>query len=238
MYRFASLILFLIVLLPYHLANADVRPSPGNGDPRFQTVQFKSNQVVQLSVAMGFGLTIAFSPTEQIENIVIGDGAGWQITPNKKGNHLFIKLLSQGMPTTNLTVITNARTYVFLLTPTFGLEPDLPLVITFIYSGQQVKADDVKTSENRQALISRYRLSGSRDLRPNQVFDDGIRTYIEFSIEQSMPAIYTENESGTEQLIDGKVRGEYFVIDAINRRLIFRLGNKTGYATRISRMRE
>lgn len=238
MYRFASLILFLIVLLQYHLANADVRPSPGNGDPRFQTVQFKPDQVVQIPVAIGFGLTIAFSPTEQIENIVIGEGAGWQITPNKKGNHLFIKLLSHGTPTTNLTVITNARTYVFLLTPTFGLEPDLPLVITFIYSGQQVKADEVKTSENRQALISRYRLSGSRDLRPNQVFDDGIRTYIKFSVEQSMPAIYAENESGSEQLIDGKVRGEYFVIDAINRRLIFRLGNKTGYATRISRMRE
>ena len=71
MKRCAPLILALaFAALPAH---AQVRPQPGSGDPRIQSVMYDADQVVQLQVPTGYELTVEFAPDERIENVAVGD---------------------------------------------------------------------------------------------------------------------------------------------------------------------
>jgi type IV secretion system protein VirB9 len=85
--RFAPLLLLLLA----HGAQAQIRPSPGGGDPRLQTVPYDANQVVQLPVATGYQLMVAFDAGEHIETMAVGDSAGWQVSANKRGDFMFVK---------------------------------------------------------------------------------------------------------------------------------------------------
>ena len=97
-------------------ASAQVRPKPGTGDPRIQSVDFAPDQVVLIQGATGYSVTVELSPDEQVENVAVGDSSAWQVTANHRGDHLFVKNLISGV-TTNMTVVTSAHTYYFELAP-------------------------------------------------------------------------------------------------------------------------
>ena len=75
---------------------------------------YDPSEVVELHGVLGYQLSLEFDPAERIENVAIGDSLGWQVTPNRKANLLFIKPMSL-RPDTNMTVITNLRRYNFQL---------------------------------------------------------------------------------------------------------------------------
>jgi type IV secretion system protein VirB9 len=209
-------------------AVAETQPQPGVGDPRIQTVLYDPDQVVQLHVAVGYQLTLEFGPDERIENIAIGDSSAWQITPNKRGDHVFIKV-SAGGASTNLTIITDVRSYVFALAP--GSDgADAPFTVRFRYPSPAVS---VITAPENAAL--RYKLSGTRALRPTSVTDDGARTYIVFGDDQAMPAVFSIGTDGKEQLVNGSVREGRYVIDGVANELVFRIDKLTASARRIPR---
>ena len=89
-------------------------PRPGSGDPRIYVVDYDPAQVVELRATMGYQTFIEFASDEHIENVAVGDAVGWQITPNRAANLLFVKPMSE-VPTTNMTVVTNYRRYSFEL---------------------------------------------------------------------------------------------------------------------------
>ncbi len=72
-------------------AHAQSEPAPGPLDPRIRTIEYDPDQVVQLKGWFGFQQMIEFAPDERIENVSIGDALGWQVTPNKRANMLFLK---------------------------------------------------------------------------------------------------------------------------------------------------
>ena len=210
-------------------APAQVRPVPGPGDPRLQTIAYDPDQVVQLQVAMGYQLTIILSADERIENVAVGDSDGWQIVPNKRGDHLFIKATS-GATTTNLTVITDARTYSFDLSTTFGALGDMPYTLRFRYPETESQAVAVVPEAKTPG---RYRLTGAKALRPSAMSDDGERTYIEWAEDQTLPAIFALDEHGEELLADGHMRDGQYTIDAVRQGYIFRLNKQTAHASRL-----
>lgn len=79
----------------------------------------------------------------------------------------------------------------------------------------------------------RYRLSGAVELRPVQMSDDGVRTYIVWSEQQDLPAVFAINTTGGEEMVDGYMRGTVFTIDRIHRKLMFRIDRKATKAERI-----
>lgn len=86
-------------------------------DPRFVTHKYKVNEVVKLHGRLGVQATITFEEGEQIENVAVGDSQKWQVAPNKRANLLFVKPL-EAAAVTNMTVVTNRRTYLFDLVAT------------------------------------------------------------------------------------------------------------------------
>jgi type IV secretion system protein VirB9 len=218
----------MLGLLLGSAAAAEVTPSPGPADPRIQSVIYDPQQVVRLRTAPGYALTIEFSPDERIETVAIGTSAQWQVTANKRADLLFVKQ-EQGAVDTNLTVVTDARRYVFALVPGYGPDQSLPYALRFTYPG---------TSSAPDVMIERtpgsFRFSGSKALRPIEMADDGQSTWISWSSDLALPAIYSVDASGRESIVNGAMRDGRFVVDAVAPRFVFRSGRKRLVATRVS----
>ena len=86
-------------------------------DSRLVTRAYAPDEVIRIDGRAGVQATIAFGQDEHIENVAIGDSNSWQVTPNKRANLLFVKPLA-ARARTNLTVITDQRSYYFDLVAT------------------------------------------------------------------------------------------------------------------------
>jgi type IV secretion system protein VirB9 len=205
-------------------------PQPGGGDPRIQTIAYQADRVVLLQAAPGYLVTVEFGSDEQIENVAVGDSSAWQATPNRRGDYLFVKAV-QGGVSTNMTVMTTARTYFFELAPIGGPTADMAYNLRFTYPGGQSEsvADEAPTSEP----AGRYKLSGTRSLRPSKISDDGRHTYIEWPRDRTLPAVYAIDPQGRESLVNGAMRDDLFVIDAVVSKLIFRIDDNVAQADRV-----
>jgi type IV secretion system protein VirB9 len=208
-------------------AAAQVRPQPGYGDARMQTIDYRRDQVVQIEGAPGYQVLIALAPDEQIQNVALGDSGAWQVVANQSGNMLFVRPTQDGV-STNMTVITSARFYSFDLVPANGAPP---YEVRFRYpaepgmglSGEAVGAID---------LIGLYRLSGTKSMWPSRINDDGAKTYIEWPHDAALPAVFVIDENGRERLANGNMRGDLYVIDSVAEQLLFRIDRKTARAKR------
>lgn len=222
------ILLFLVIaaLASAPLA-AQVRPQPvAGGDPRFQSVAYAPNQVVLLEGAPGYQITLELSPDERAETIAIGDSAAWQVTPNRRGDLLFIKAVSGA--STNMTVMTNARTYNFDLSA--GSPGSMAYTVRFTYPPPAAAEEEDLADP---AAEGRYRLGGDKALRPSEISDDGTHTYIRWPRDRALPAVYAVTDGGQEMLVNGMMReDDLFVIDSISRKLVFRIDGNVATATR------
>lgn len=103
-------------------------------DNRIKTYIYNPNEVYLLVLHFGFQSHIEFAKNEEVQNIILGDAYAWKIT--SLNNRLFIKPLEKDIRT-NMTIITNKRTYEFDIASVElmeGGEKDLVYVIKFDYS--------------------------------------------------------------------------------------------------------
>lgn len=210
-------------------AVAQVRPQPGMGDARIQTVQYRRDQVVQIAGVPGFQVTIQLAPDEQIQTVAVGDSAAWQVTANKSGNLLFVKA-TQGGVDTNMTVVTNARFYAFDLVGGGG--GTTPYEVRFQYPAVEVTEEDQASALPIKAVAGEYHLSGAKALRPARMSDDGARTFIDWPPDQPLPAVFILDRGGRETLANGNMRGSFYVIDSVHDHLLFRIDRQTARADR------
>jgi type IV secretion system protein VirB9 len=222
--------LALLAALAATPLGAQVQPTPGATDPRVQSVDYDADRVVQLQGAPGYQLTVEFAADEQIESVAVGDSAAWQVTPNRRGDHLFVKPVQAGV-STNMTVVTSARVYLFELAPLFAPSPDMAYTVRFRYPAPAAAAEQEQAGPR---VEGHYKVSGARALRPSRIGDDGTHTYIEWPRERALPAVYALNEQGAESLVNGAMRDDLFVIDGVARRLIFRIDNQIARAERMA----
>ena len=213
-------------------AAAQVRPTPGAGDPRIQTIDYDANQVFQIQAAPGYQVTLQFGADEIIENVAVGDSAAWQVSAPRNGGNLYLKPL-QPVPT-NMTVVTNVRIYAFDLVPLPGPSPDMAYTVRFNYPSA---AGPQQMAEAELIVEGRYRLSGEQSLRPSRISDDGLHTYIEFPRDAAIPAVYAVDERGNESLVNGMMRDDLYVIDSVAPRLVFRIDQHVARATRLQQQR-
>lgn len=198
-------------------------------DSRLRVIPYDPAQVVRLTAATNYQMTVIFSPDERVENVAIGDSEAWQATLNRRGDALFLKpLRSNGV--TNMTVITDARVYSFELSAAYGPTAETPYTVRFAYPDDRPHDANEQTA---QAEVGRYRLSGARALRPSAISDDGVRTYVEWRAQQTLPAVFAIDERGDEVLLDGHMRDGRYVVDAVHPTLLFRLERQTARANRI-----
>lgn len=207
-----------------------VTPRPGPGDSRIHVVDYDPQQVVELRATLGYQLSVEFDPAERIESAAIGDSLSWQVTPNRRANLLFLKPMSDS-PDTNLTVVTNLRTYFFQLSarPRSGNRP-VPMIVRFVYP-PPVYAEVVPPpappppAPPEERNVS-YSYTGSVLTLPVRVFDDGEQTYFVFKAKEDRPAIYAVDPDGQEAVINAREREGLVVIDRIAKSFVLRRGSE------------
>ena len=204
-----------------------VVPRPGDGDPRIHFVMYAPDEVVELRSALGFQLSVEFDPLERIENVAIGDSLGWQVTPNRKANLLFLKPMAQ-RPDTNMSVVTNLRRYNFHLNvrshPPAG---SVPFSVRFVYP-EPIVAAPPPPPPPFQPVDHNHAFSyeGSTKLAPDRLFDDGLATYFVFREREDIPAIFAIEPDGAESVVNSRMREGYLVVDRIARGFILRRGGE------------
>lgn len=126
------LLIIVMLSLSSFVATAD-EDIPITTDNRIKTYIYNPNEVYLLVLHFGFQSHIEFAKNEEIQTITLGDSYAWKITP--LANRLFIKPMERNIRT-NMTVITNKRTYQFDIVAREledGDEQDLVYVIRFYY---------------------------------------------------------------------------------------------------------
>lgn len=217
-------------------ARAAITPGPGPSDPRIQVVQYGAEDVVELHATLGFEMTIEFGRGERLENIAIGDSASWQVTPNKRGDLLFVKPVQKHAPT-NMTVITNLRRYDFNLRaasatagkggppPIFGIRFDYPIPESpAAVMLKPSRPPPPSAPEPPSVANKRYSYEGSQGLIPTRLFDDGSFTYFQFAPDQDYPAVYIVGLDGKESVMNYSVRQGFLVVDKVAPGFVLRRG--------------
>lgn len=181
-------------------------------DPRVRVVPYTPGAVTALTGHYGYQMLISLAESERIENISIGDSVAWLVTPNKAANGLFLKPVEPDAAT-NMTVQTNARTYLFELTARRatrgGATPGMTYQLAFRYPAAAVAASATSAIRNRA-----YRMTGSARLRPDDLFDDGRATWFRWPASARVPAIFAR-EGKKEALVEHRVADGYLVVDRV-----------------------
>jgi type IV secretion system protein VirB9 len=127
-------ILLLTLVLFCAFVEASLAVNPVTTDNRIKTFVYNPNEVYTVVINYGYQTNIEFSKGEEVETLSIGDTYSWKITP--VGRRLFIKPLEEDV-NTNMTVVTNKRTYQFDVVSK-SMEPndvdmELAYVVKFYY---------------------------------------------------------------------------------------------------------
>ena len=209
-------------------------------DPRLAARPYSPDEVVRIDGQLGVQASIAFAEDERIENVAVGDSASWQITPNKRANLLFVKPLA-AKARTNMTVITDRRTYFFDLVAGTAAKP--VYVLRFSYPDepkqppQQAALPALNEAEAQLAegqkpvdpasLNFKWSRKGNAGIQPVQLYDDGTSTYLTWSRDATLPAILVRDEKGQEGPVNYAVRGDVIVIDGVPATIYLRAGRQT-----------
>lgn len=225
-------------------------------DNRLQTRVFDENAVVRIDGKVKVQTTIKFGPDEVIENVAIGDSAAWQVQPNKAQSILFVKPL-EPEARTNMTVVTDKRTYLFDLVA--SPRNAALYVLQFRYPELERAAEEARLAAIAEAEAQAVRAleapaevalaadpyavsdpaslnfawasAGARDLLPSRAYDNGNAVFLTWPKGVAIPAILVTNAAGEEGPINYTVRGDTLVVDGVPPQIILRAGRDSATLT-------
>jgi type IV secretion system protein VirB9 len=224
----------LAVLFIAGAACAESLPRDGRFDARIKDVVYNPADVVKVVGHYGYSTDIQFGPGETTENIALGDSVAWEVAP--AGNHLFVKP-SEDNAVTNMTVVTNRHVYQISLDarnaqgPSSSRSREMYFQVRYTYPDDDAKAGSREESRVRQAFARapeprnwNYYGCGAREMQPSEVFDDGRFTYMRFPAAQEVPAVFVVGTDGSESIVNGSMRGDYYVVQRTAARFVLRRG--------------
>jgi type IV secretion system protein VirB9 len=221
-------------------------------DTRLRTLIYDEGAVVLVEGRVKVQTTLRFAPDEVIENVAIGDSAAWQVQPNKAQTLLFVKPLEPAART-NMTVVTDKRTYLFDLVA--APKNAALYVLQFRYPELEKAAEEARLAAlaEAEALAAKaaaepvrdaagaptdpaqlnfaWATGGAADLLPLRAFDDGQAVFLTWPEGVAVPAILVTNADGAEGPVNFTVRGTTIVIDGVPPQLILRSGKTSATLT-------
>lgn len=222
--------LFIALLALASAAEAQVSPTPDFENPRLQTIDQRLANPIRLVAFPSTPLTLMFTPGERVMRANLSNPDVFQVSIIGAGDTLSILPLVDGA-TAEMTVTTNVRDYSLMLETGTGLSA--AYVVRFTASQPMPVPGMIPPPPTPEPeVVGTYRLSGRSALRPSRISDDGERTYLEWGVYQSLPAVFGVASNGEEEVVDGYMRDGIFVIDRIYSQLVFRIDKERAIARR------
>jgi type IV secretory pathway VirB9-like protein len=206
-----------------------------------KTLNYRPDKIYTVNCKPGFATDFKFK--SKILAFALGDQVRWIAQPVL--NNLFVKPIEKHLET-SLSVITQKRSYQFIVS---SQNPDaFEQLVTFRRAGKlaTVLANkiELKLKKKHQVFntgikkltpteISKikfgYIVSGSRSIRPLQVFSFNGFVYIYMPKKlQSMPAFFIMS-NGHLDLINYVVRGRYMIVERLFKKGALKLGKKESF---------
>ncbi|HBT96967.1 MAG TPA: P-type conjugative transfer protein TrbG [Desulfobulbaceae bacterium] len=176
---------------------------------------------------------IELEPGEEVNEIVAGDNARWLIDKGAAGNttHIFIKPLDVGLESSAVITIDRRVYHLRLVSKPKEHTP----YVGFVYSDDLRKqlaahqADDAKKKKwqstadaggaaaSLASLNFDYEITGDAPWKPERVFDDGKKTYLQLPPEVStgeMPVLLVK-KGRKDVLVNYRVKGRVMEVDGL-----------------------
>ena len=234
-----NIIIFLAIFFTTSTAFAIRESRPTPVDSRIRVMVYNPDDVFKFTGYYGYQASIELASNEEVISISMGDTTSWQIVP--AGHRIFIKPMEPDA-TTNLTLITNKRTYFFELyaeETTDIRDPGMVFNVKFIYPDEEdedhirtfsksdSKGPDLKHPENFNFY---YSISGNEEIAPIKIFDDGEFTYLQFRDKNNeIPAIFAVDEDLMESMVNFRLdpnNSNLVVVEQVFKKLTLRAGKK------------
>lgn len=231
-------------------ASATTQPTPDGFINAVQYYDYAPGIVFSAITSPGYVTSIALRPGEQLVTAAAGDTTRWVVESVAAGSgesQQTIILIKPRQPylDTNLVITTNERVYTLDLVSTdkpayhtmiawhypFGdlvtirkaLQKDLLEAQVTITSGMELARMDFNYQILRQDDKS------PPVWCPLRAFDDGKKTYIQFPprlLVTEAPPLFVLGRKGDRQLVNYRVKGDYYVVDRLFDRAELRVGEK------------
>ncbi len=245
---------FSLALCAAALAVPAAAQEASANDPRLVTLTFDDSRVFTINGRVKVQTTIKFAPDEAIQNVAIGDSNAWQISPNQAQSILFVKPLEPSART-NMTVVTNRRTYLFDLVasprnaPLYVLQFRYPELEAAEAERLLAEAEAAETAREEASSVElaaaqdpyavadpaslnfNWASEGESDLLPARVYDNGTAVFLTWPADTPIPSILITNEDGDEGPANWAQRGDTLVIDHVPRRIVLRSGDELATLT-------
>ena len=217
-----------------------------------QVYPFTDGALYRLYAAPEQVTDVALQPGETLVSVSAGDTVRWVVGDTTSGSgagkqvHVLVKPFSAGLKT-NLVITTDRRSYHLALESTDKTSmaaiswsyPQDQLVALQQQNKQADAASPVANGVALEDLHFRYAITGDNPpWRPVRAFDDGSKVYIEFPsrLDQGeAPPLFVVGPTGDSELVNYRVRRNYYIVDRLFAAAELRLGQKPQQTVRISR---
>ena len=234
--------------------SALIEPSVDGYVNAIQVYPYTEGALYRLYASPGQVSDIALQPGEELVSVSAGDTVRWVVGDTVSGSgptaraHVLVKPINAGIRT-NLMIATDRRTYHLELE---SQEDGYMAALSWRYPADELagltarndraiarEAASITSGLALEGLNFDYRLTGdSPDWKPVRVFDDGRQVFIQMPGDiatTDMPPLFVLGPTSEAELVNYRVRGNYYVVDRLFRAAELRLGTKNQTIVRISR---
>lgn len=228
-----TLLISMACLIPLVGVQAQNNPIPLTQDVRIKQVLYRENDVAPVHGIPFTTTQIQFADKEEILDIEGGDTTAWMVTYHPELSNIVFVKPTQFDSDTNMTVVTNKHAYYFHLLSSKNLNPNSKqqtYALKFAYTEAKPKPlviqhSSPKVPSQPKVVNTAYRFSGSPQLVPRHVFDDGRFTYFELTNNGAVPAIFAvDDSSGKESTVNTRREGKYIVVQRLAPQFTLRQG--------------
>jgi len=229
---------------------AKIQPSSDGFINAIQVYPYTKGALYQLYGAANQVTDIALEAGEKLVSVSAGDTVRWIVGDTTSGEgrsaqvHILVKPIAADL-TTNLVITTDRRTYHLELNAT---DKTYMASVSWTYPPADLialKRDidptgtaSVDTGPDPATFKFRYRIEGDAPWKPQRVFDDGSKVYIQFpsGLKQGeAPPLFVIGGDGKPALVNYRVKGTTYIVDRLFAAAELRHGTAPQHVVRIVR---
>ena len=241
-------------------ANAQARsyPTPDAYINATLYYDYEAGRLYTVQTSPHFLTAVILRPGEKLIAKAAGDTVRWVLGETVQGagaNQQVVVLVKpiRGGLKTNVVLTTDQRTYLIEAVSREG--GAYTSAVSWNYPQEQMQALALQQAQQAQSVVAPalaidqlhfgYKIEPIRTKRPRwqpiRVFDDGLKTYIQFPVNMAAteaPPLFLVGPGGQAQLVNYRYLNGYYVVDRLIDVAELRLGEKPQLIVRITRTGE
>ena len=240
------------------VAKATRQPTPKGFIDAVEYYDYAPGVVYTAVTSPGFVTTIALQPGEQLESCAAGDTTRWIVQSVQAGSgadRQSLILVKPRLPdlSTNMVITTDRRIYqIDLRSVSVGVYQTM-IAWHYPFGSLTIIENKLRRREaSANAVLGRHlnlsqlnfnylilkQKGATPPWTPLRAFDDGQKTFIEFPPDLGVtaaPPLFVLGRSGHAQIVNYRIRGNYYIVDQLFNEAELRLGQNPQTIVRIQR---